>query len=379
MSKETSGNHSVSGPTRRLVVQSAATLLSLPFVANTTRAWAQETLGGSGEVVVFSYGGSFTEGVRRAVYEPFTKATGIKVVDVVADLAEPQVKAMHQAGRVDWDIAYIEAEAYPAMHKAGMFAPIDYSLWDQEALEGTPPHTRLKDAVVGLASAIVLAYDQRLFPGAGPQDWADFWDVKKFPGPRGLDTLFGKHAIQFALLAAGVEHKDIWPLTDDKLDRAFAKLNEIKPYIAKWWSAGGEAPQLMINKEYAIAGAFDGRLIAAVRQGAPIKFVWEGAYVTYTYMTVLKGGPNTTNAQKLIAFLNRAQIAAGWTQGTGYPGPNTNQLEYLPTELIPQVNVNPQNAAKCIIDDANWLIETRPDGKTNADHIQERWLSWRTQ
>jgi len=68
---------------------------------------------------------------------------------------------MHQAGRVDWHIAYIEAEAYPAMHKAGMSEQIDYSLWDQEALDDAPPHTRLKDAVVGLASAIVLAYDQR--------------------------------------------------------------------------------------------------------------------------------------------------------------------------------------------------------------------------
>ncbi|MDF0523435.1 hypothetical protein P0R31_40445 [Bradyrhizobium yuanmingense] len=145
-------------------------MLSLPIIANSTAAWAQEKLAGSGEVVVFSYGGSFTEGVRRSVYEPFTKATGIKVVDVVADLAEPQVKAMHQAGRVDWGIAYVEAEAYPAMHKAGMFEPMDYSLWDQEALEGAPPHTRLKDAVMGLASATVLAYDQRLFSGTGPQD-----------------------------------------------------------------------------------------------------------------------------------------------------------------------------------------------------------------
>jgi len=61
-----------------------ATLLSPPIIANTTRAWAREKLAGSGEVV-FSYGGSFTQGVRRSVYEPFTKATGIKVVDVVAD------------------------------------------------------------------------------------------------------------------------------------------------------------------------------------------------------------------------------------------------------------------------------------------------------
>lgn len=90
MTKGESGNHSVNGLSRRLVLQSSATLLSLPFVAETTKAWAQEKLAGSGEVVVFSYGGSFTEGVRRSVYEPFTQATGIKVVDVVADLAEPR-------------------------------------------------------------------------------------------------------------------------------------------------------------------------------------------------------------------------------------------------------------------------------------------------
>ncbi|MCA1488785.1 hypothetical protein I6F13_34550 [Bradyrhizobium sp. IC4061] len=47
--------------------------------------------------------------------------------------------------------------------------------------------------------------------------------------------------------------------------------------------------------------------------------------------------------------------------------------------MIPQVNVNnPQNASKCIIDDANWLAEMRPDGKDSADHMQERWLAWRT-
>lgn len=90
--------HLVSHPSRRSVLKSAGCLLGLPFVARTTKAWAQDRLAGNGDVVVFSYGGSFTEGIRRTVYESFTKATGIKVVDVVADLAEPQVKAMHHAG-----------------------------------------------------------------------------------------------------------------------------------------------------------------------------------------------------------------------------------------------------------------------------------------
>ncbi|MCA1378623.1 MULTISPECIES: hypothetical protein [unclassified Bradyrhizobium] len=111
--------HSSGGQSRRSMLQPTAVLLSTPFVAKAMGAWAQEKLAGSGEVVVFSYGGSFTESIRKYVYEPFTKATGIKVVDVVADLAEPQVKAMHQAGRVDWDAAYIVVQNYPAMDEAG--------------------------------------------------------------------------------------------------------------------------------------------------------------------------------------------------------------------------------------------------------------------
>ncbi|VIO70073.1 Spermidine/putrescine-binding periplasmic protein [Bradyrhizobium ivorense] len=366
------------GWNRRALLQGAAASMTIPALARATEAFAQEKLTGSGEVVVYSYGGSFTEGVRRQVYEPFTKATGIKVVDVVADLAEPQVKAMHQAGRIDWDIAYVVAQNYPEMHEAGMFVPIDYSLWDEESLAGTPARTRLKDAVAIYGVGMVLAYDQRAYPERGPQSWADFWDVKKFPGPRGLFASEATRNIVSALLAAGVATKDIWPLTDDKIGQAFDKLSGLKPHITKWWAAGGEPIQLLINREYAMSNVYDGRALAAIRQGAPIKLVWNGGYLRYNYATILKGGPNTANAQKLFAFLNRARIAAGWTQGTGYPGPNTNQLDYLPAELIPLLNINPENIGKCVIEDTGWLAAKRPDGKTNVDYLQERWLAWRT-
>lgn len=105
-------------------------------------------------------------------------------------------------------------------------------------------------------------------------------------------------------------------------------------------------------------------MIAAVRQSAPIKFVWEGAYVTYTYVTVLKVGPTTANAQKLIAFLNRARLEVD--AGNRLPWAEYKSTQVPAAELIPQVNVNPQNASKCIIDDANWLVGMCPDGKTNA-------------
>ncbi|KRP98743.1 hypothetical protein AOQ72_16685 [Bradyrhizobium yuanmingense] len=181
----------------------------------------------------------------------------------------------------------------------------------------------------------------------------------------------------FALMADGVANKDLWPLTEDKIDRALKKLDEIKPAITKWWTAGGEPIQLLINREYAMTSAFDGRALAALQQGAPLRMVWDGATMGLTYWTVLKGGPNSENVQKFIAFVNRAQIAAAFTQGTGYPGPNIDQLKYPPADLVPLLSINPDNAAKTVQPDIPWSLAKRPDGKTNWDHVQERWLAWR--
>ena len=381
MTKQDSRTRPYDAVSRRSLLQSTAALLGLPFVAKAAVAFGQEKLAGTGEVLVYSYGGSFTENLRRYVFAPFTKATGIRVVDVTADFAEPQIKAMSAAKRVDWDIAFVSPffQGYVEMQQAGTFLPIDYSLWDDEALKGVPESARLTDAVIAFQNATLLVYDERAFPKSGPKNWADFWNVNEFPGPRGLNGGGGPSPLLIALMADGVAHKDLWPLTDDKIDRALKKLDEIKPHITKWWTAGGEPIQLLLNREYALTSAFDGRTLAAIKQGAPIRIVWDGATLGDNHWTVLKGGPNSENAQKFIAFVNRAEIASAFTQWTGYPGPNLNQLKYLPADLVPLISINPDNAAKTVRLDTDWLTAKRADGKTNADHIQERWLTWRAQ
>lgn len=377
MAKQHSGLSSVRGISRRSLIQLAATALSVPMVARSTSAWAQDRLTGSGEVVVFSNGGAFTEALRRTVGEPFTRATGIRVVDVVGDLSEPQIKAMHHAGRIDWDAAIVRAAQFGPLRDAGVFAPIDYSLWDKESLEGVPANVRFKEAVLAFSSANVLAYDHRAFPaGREPKTWADFWDIKNFPGPRGLYANGPATSVVHALAADGVAGKDIWPLTEDKLNRAYKKLDQIKPYITKFWTAGGEAPQLLVNGELAMASAFDGRVLSAIRQGSPLRFVWDGAHEARQYMTVLKG-PNTANAQKFVAFLNRAQISAAFTLATNYAGPNVNQLKYLPADLASLLSINPANASQLVLQDYDWLDAKRNDGKTNQDYLADRWLAWR--
>lgn len=379
VSEQVSSNFPCRHVSRRSVLQVSTGLLSAPFIARATAAVGREKLAGNGEVVVYSYGGAFTANLRKNVYEPFTKESGIKIVDVIADLAEPQLKAMNQAGRVDWDTALVTPQGYSDLHQAGMFMSIDYSLWDDEALEGVPASARLSDAVAAFRNATMLVYDERAFPKAGPKSWADFWNVNEYPGARGLDGSVGYRSMLFALMADGVAHKDLWPLTDDKIDRALKKLDEIKPHVTKWWMAGGEPIQLLGSGEYSMTSAFDGRALAAVKQGAPIRMVWNGATsVGENYWAVLKGGPNSANAQKFIAFVNRAEIAAAFTQAAFYPGPNANQLKYLPADLVPLISINPENAAQAVRLDPAWFVAKRPDGKINADHIQERWLTWRS-
>src|SRR5215813_6795383 len=72
-----------------------------------------------------------------------------------------------------------------------------------------------------------LVYRKDKFPNGGPQSWADFWDVKKFPGSRCLyDRSFS--CLAFALLADGVPTDKLYPMD---VDRAFRKMSELKPHI----------------------------------------------------------------------------------------------------------------------------------------------------
>src|SRR5438309_6091061 len=59
-----------------------------------------------------------------------------------------------------------------------------------------------------------------IFPaGKRPTTWAEFWDAKKFPGPRTLRAgVYGTGAYEEALLADGVPMDKLYPM--DEIGRA---------------------------------------------------------------------------------------------------------------------------------------------------------------
>lgn len=88
----------------------------------------------------------------------------------------------------------------------------------------------------GIVWSVALTYDGNKLTGDNvPKSWADFWDVEKFPGKRGLRK-GAKYALEVALLADGVAPDELYDVlgTPEGVDRAFAKLDELRPNLI-WW------------------------------------------------------------------------------------------------------------------------------------------------
>src|SRR3546814_12005440 len=83
----------------------------------------------------------------------------------------------------------------------------------------------------------VIGYDGDRIKGPGPQSWADFWDMKRFPGKRGMRRT-PKYSLEFALMADGVPADRVYPMlrTPAGVDRAFRKTDETKPHVV--WRSG---------------------------------------------------------------------------------------------------------------------------------------------
>ena len=140
-----------------------------------------EKLKGNGVVRVSSYGGAFQEAQRKAYFEPFERLSGIKVIE--SQGPDPvKVKAMVDTKNIEYDVGEFDRASVINLQKKGDYwEEIDYSLVDTANIDEA---FRYKYALDMLPYAQTYAYRTDVFPNEKPQSWADFWDTKKFPGPR---------------------------------------------------------------------------------------------------------------------------------------------------------------------------------------------------
>ena len=111
------------------------------------------------------------------------------------------------------------------------------------------------------------------------------------------------------------------------VDRAFKKLEEIKPHLALWWSSGAQSVQIPTDGEIDMQAIWNCRAQAAIDSGAAAAYTYnQGIYDVECFM-VLKGTKNKDVAMKIINIMldpkNQATAASLSTTARSTPRPMT--------------------------------------------------------
>jgi putative spermidine/putrescine transport system substrate-binding protein len=335
------------------------------------------------DVTVMSWGGAYGEAQTEAFVKPFMAATGINTIMVDSDNPATPVKAMVESGNVTVDVANIEYADAIRLCDEGILEPIDASTLPPGA-DGTPAIDDFLPGAItecGVSTDIwsnVFAYDTTKFP-EGPTTVADFFDLEKFPGKRGLKK-GAKAVLEFALMGDGVPAAEVYDVlsTPEGVDRAFAKLDTIKNDVV-WWEAGSQAPQLLADGEVVMTTAYNGRIFAAAQnEGKPFQIVWDGHIYENEMFVIPKGAPNMEQAMEFIRFATSTEGLRASAQQISYgPARKSSMAEEIiykdgKTVMAPHLPTAPENMKNALETSADFWVD-------HDAELNERFQAWLAQ
>jgi len=344
-------------PRRRVVAGTVAAALAAPWLA--LRAQAKQ-------VVVRTGGGGYDEAKRASVYEPFTRETGIEIVLVAANATK--MLALARSGSSEIDVYDTNDETLLQLERANGLAPVGYGAFRFTDVADLDPAVRKPQFVGHSYFATLLGYNTQHFkPGSEPKSWAEFWDVKRFPGPRALpNPSLGEATLEFALLADGVPMASLYPLD---VERALKKLAEIRGSIVKFWDAGAMSVQLLIDAEATLVGLWNTRLYEARGKGAPVEAQWNQNQAALVAFGVNRHARNAAHAQTFVDYCLSAPTQTRWMQAvTAMPANRKAQAVASPTLRDPASGALWVSSRGFMRDIAWWA--------DNKQRVAERWQRW---
>lgn len=325
-------------------------------------------------ITVTSFGGTYGKSQIEAMHKPFTAASGIKVLseDYNGGLAE--IRAQVGTGNVKWDVVDVEtAEAIRGCDE-GLFERVDVAALPKgadgkAATEDFFEGGIMDCAVRNISWSNVVAYDAKRFKGDAPSSLADFFDLKKFPGKRGLKKEPNVN-LEWALMADGVAPEQVYAVlgTPEGLQRAFRKLDTIKGSIV-WWQAGAQAPQLLADGEVAMTSAYHGRIFNAVRnEKQTFVPVWDGQIQVSDQFAIVKGSKNLAAAKEFLKFATGTKPLAEQAKYVAY-APGRRSSIPLVDESVRSWLPNAGHPGRVLVSNAEWWAD-------HADEINQKFAAW---
>lgn len=340
---------------------SVAGLAIAASLATLSPAFAQDTL------TATTFGGAFEKAAVKAWIEPYSAASGVKVVTEQYDGGLAKLRAMVEAGNTTWDLLDLESNDAISGCDEGLLTKLDPKLLGD--VDDFIAGAVLPCAVASMVWSTVYAYDTtKLSPG--PTTIADFFDTAKFPGKRGLRKT-PKGALEWALLADGVPASEVYATlgTPEGIDRAFKKLDTIKSDVV-WWEAGAQPPQLLSDGAVVMTMAYNGRIYDAQKnENKPFKIVWDGQVYDYEWWGIPTGTKHLDEAQKFIEFFAKPEQIGQLSKYIAYAPPRKSSIPMIDKAVLSDLPTAPENFKNGLQIDATFWAD-------NFDDINARFTSW---
>ena len=267
------------------------------------------------------FGGSWGEGFRACVAEPFTKATGIAVVPEVGTSTVTLSKLQQQKDAPTIDVAWMDGGVSELAGDAGVVDNLDPEAIPN--LKSVLPQAIYKKGDVNYAVgtgyfSVGLTYNTQEIK-TPPISWNDLWkpefaDLVTIPSPS------NSSGVPFIVFLS-----NIWGFSTSDLAPTFAKLKELK--AALYFDSSGAATNAFQNKEAIIGAHFSIAAWDMIDKGQPIAFVTpkEGVWANDSRLHLVKNTARKAQAQKFIDIALTPSVAACLAE-KAYLGPSLKDV-----------------------------------------------------
>jgi len=317
-------------------------------------------------LTIVGWGGAAQEVQNKVYFAPYEKSAATKLSQDSYSGGLAKVKAMVDSKTVTWDVITVEDPELLRGCETGLFEPVDWKVVGQQSefIEGATSEC----GVGSYVWSTVIAYNQDTLTN-GPKNWSDFWNVQKFPGKRGMRKGV-KSNLEFALMADGVAPENVYELLETQagVDRAFKKLDELKPHI-QWWEAGAQPPEWLASGDVTMTTAYNGRITAANKEGKNFRVEWTGQVFSVDSFAVIKGSPNKNQAMKFIGFASQPENQKNYPLEIPYGPTHKNAVKQVPADVAKDLPTHPNNLKAALREDTLFWLDYQ-------DELTQRFNAW---
>jgi putative spermidine/putrescine transport system substrate-binding protein len=330
----------------------AFTILSLPALA-------------ADGLTVISFGRADRAALASAYVDPFGKSAGLSVKSLSYDGQITELTQMVRAGKPIWDVMQVESRTLQLGCQDGLFEKLDASRIPGASalIPGA-----VTDCGIGIFTwAQALVYSDQLHDA--PHSWADFWNLKKFPGKRGLRRS-AKYTLEIALLADGVAPKDVYRTlsTEAGVRRAFHKLEQISKNTI-WWEAAAQPSALLGAGWVSMTSGYTLWFDPEQERNRHAKISWRQSLYDIDSWAIPKGSPRRDEAYRFISFAIMPERQKAFSEQLSYGPTNRAALTLLPAQLTDALPSSTATLSDALHIDTNFWIE-------HGDALEKRFNNW---